>query len=192
MNACASRERHGKLSSMIRFCVSAALLLSACSANNSEATTTANPASSDAMGSDDGAEPADSETPSDNTSTANVTAVTATGDANAYTFAVTLASPDTGCEQYADWWEVLDADGTLLYRRILGHSHVDEQPFTRTGGPVAVEPDQVVFVRAHMNNGGFGQVLTGTAADGFSEARALPEIAASVEAAAPQPTDCAF
>jgi len=125
--------------------------------------------------------------------TANVTTVAATGDAGAYTFAVTLASPDTGCDQYANWWEVLDADGALLYRRILAHSHVDEQPFTRTGGPVPVDAEQVVFVRAHMSNGGFGDVvLTGTASGGFSEARALPQIAASIEAAEPQPTGCAF
>ncbi len=177
---------------MTRVCVSAMLLLSACSANNSEATTTDSPASSDAMGSEDSAEPADSDASPADSMAANVTTVTVTGDPSAYTFAVTLASPDTGCDQYADWWEVLDADGALLYRRILGHSHVDEQPFTRTGGPVPVDAQQVVFVRAHMNNGGFGSVLTGTPEGDFSEARALPEIAANIEAAEPQPTGCAF
>ncbi len=176
---------------MTRLCVTAALLLTACSANNSEATTTDSPAGSGAMSSEGTAESADSE-PSSPEDQANVTTVTASGDAGSYTFAVTLASPDTGCDQYANWWEVLDADGNLLYRRILGHSHVDEQPFSRTGGPVAVDAEQVVFVRAHMNNGGFGGVLTGTVAGGFSEARALPQIAASIEAAEPQPTGCAF
>ncbi len=176
---------------MTRFCVSAALLLTACSANNSEATTTDSPASSASVGSEGSTESAESDASAPE-GQANVTTVTATGEAGSYTFAVTLASPDTGCDQYANWWEVLNADGALLYRRILGHSHVDEQPFSRTGGPVAVDAEQVVFVRAHMNNGGFGGVLTGTVAGGFSEARALPEIAASIEAAEPQPTGCAF
>ena len=177
---------------MIRSCTSAMLLLAACSGSNSEATTTASPASSGAMDSEDTSEPSDSDTPSEGSGAANVTEVTATGDASAYTFAVTVVSPDTGCDQYANWWEVLDADGALLYRRILTHSHVDEQPFTRTGGPVGIDAQQVVFIRAHMSNGGFGSVLTGTASDGFSEARALPQIAANIEGAEPQPTTCAF
>ncbi|MGH1343840.1 MAG: hypothetical protein ACRBN8_19945 [Nannocystales bacterium] len=167
---------------MTRFLV-AALVLSACSSNAPE-DSTANP---------DAPEAGESTTPdTGEASVANVTTVAASGDAGAYTFAVTLSSPDTGCDQYANWWEVLDADGALLYRRILGHSHVDEQPFTRTGGPVPVDAEQVVFVRAHMSNGGFGRMLTGTAAEGFSEARAAPQIAASIEAADPQPTECAF
>ncbi len=177
---------------MTRLCVTAALLLTACSANNSDATTTERPPTAGAMGSEDTTQAADSDA-SASDAQSSVIAVTVTGAPGAYTFATTLASPDTGCEQYADWWEVLDADGALLYRRILTHSHVDEQPFTRTGGPVPIDPEQVVFVRAHLSNGGFGdQVLTGTAAGGFSEARALPEIAASIEAAEPQPTGCAF
>ncbi|MCB0054175.1 MAG: hypothetical protein KDE24_32035, partial [Caldilinea sp.] len=67
---------------------------------------------------------------------ADVFGVTVRGDDGAYQFSVEIASPDTGCNQYADWWEVLDSDGNLLYRRILTHSHVDEQPFIRSGGPV--------------------------------------------------------
>ncbi|MBV1861876.1 MAG: hypothetical protein KUG77_25875 [Nannocystaceae bacterium] len=171
-----------------------AFLLSACSTNTPEDSTT-NPADSGAPETNEGssASPDVGEGSQTETSRANVSAVSATGGPGAYTFAVTLASPDTGCDQYANWWEVLDADGALLYRRILAHSHVDEQPFTRTGGPVPVDAEQVVFVRAHMSNGGFGDaVRTGTAAGGFSEARALPQIAASIEAAEPQPSDCAF
>ncbi len=60
---------------------------------------------------------------------AEVSEVEATGQANNYTLAVTVSSPDTGCDSYADWWEVITPEGELLYRRVLLHSHVDEQPF---------------------------------------------------------------
>lgn len=45
----------------------------------------------------------------------------------------------------------MSTDGKLLYRRVLLHSHVDEQPFTRSGGPVPIQTDSVVWVRAHMD-----------------------------------------
>ena len=47
-------------------------------------------------------------------------------------FAVTVRSPDTGWEKYADAWEVRAPDGTVLGTRILTHPHVEEQPFTRS------------------------------------------------------------
>ena len=100
---------------------------------------------------------------------ADVTAVSVTGNAGDYRFSVTVSSPDTGCDQYADWWEVLGESGDLLYRRVLLHSHVGEQPFSRSGGPVAA--DQVVWVRAHMNPQGYGGVaFKGTVQDGFAAA----------------------
>jgi hypothetical protein len=58
------------------------------------------------------------------------------------------------CEEVR--WEVVDVTGeALLYRRILGHSHVSEQPFVRSGGPVSATSD-VVIVRSHGNVGGYG------------------------------------
>ncbi|MFG6106245.1 hypothetical protein U2F10_28625 [Leptothoe sp. EHU-05/26/07-4] len=124
---------------------------------------------------------------------ADIDAVAVTGEAGNYTFAVTISSADTGCEQYSDWWEVVDAQsGDLIYRRILAHSHVNEQPFTRSGGPVAIEPDQRVVIRGHM--GGLqshygGQALGGSVESGFQPVEdSLP----SLETVEPLPKGCAF
>lgn len=167
-----------------------ALLLGACSTNPPETATTAPTQVASTSGDNE-----DSETgpPSTEDALADVVGVSVGGEPGSYTFAVTLESPDTGCDQYADWWEVLDQDGALLYRRILGHSHVDEQPFTRTGGPLDIAPDQVVFVRGHMNVNRYGgDVFAGSIEAGFQQTDALPGISSSVESAAPQPESCAF
>ena len=124
---------------------------------------------------------------------ADVLSVQVTGSANTYQFNVQVSSPDTGCDQYADWWEVLSEDGQLLYRRVLLHSHVSEQPFTRSGGPVTVDEGVVVIVRAHMNNGGYGgAALRGSAYSGFETVQLGSGFAAEVEAMAPLPDGCAF
>lgn len=137
----------------------------------------------------------------DNTQTAkrfaDVIAVKANGSGGAYNFSVSIQSPDTGCDQYANWWEVLDESGELLYRRILFHSHVDEQPFTRSGGPVPVDADTIVFVRAHMHfpDGSYGYggaLFKGTPAGGFEAVDMPADFAARLEQTPPLPDGCAF
>ncbi|MEM9904187.1 MAG: hypothetical protein AAF921_04095 [Cyanobacteria bacterium P01_D01_bin.44] len=124
---------------------------------------------------------------------ADVTAYEVSGEPGAYTLSVTVSSPDTGCQQYADWWEVTDQTGTLIYRRILAHSHIDEQPFSRSGGPVDIQPDQIVIIRAHMNSGGYGgQVFQGTVAAGLNPAPHPPDFALDLAAQPPLPEGCAF
>ena len=124
---------------------------------------------------------------------ANVLSVKMTGEPGKYQFDVEVSSPDTGCDQYANWWEVLTEDGKLLYRRVLLHSHVDEQPFTRSGGPVPVDGNTIVLVRAHMNTTGYGgQVLKGSFADGFQLVDVADDFAAEIEALPPHPDGCAF
>ena len=124
---------------------------------------------------------------------AHVISVKVTGKPQAYRFSVGIKSPDTGCNQYADWWEVLSEDGKLLYRRILLHSHVDEQPFIRSGGPVAIAPEIQVWIRAHMNTTGYGgKVYKGSVQDGFQETESASDFAADVEKEPPQPDGCAF
>lgn len=124
---------------------------------------------------------------------ADVTEVSATGPSGKYTFHVTISSPDTGCDQYADWWEVIDRDGGLIYRRILAHSHVNEQPFTRQGGTVTIEEDENVWIRAHMNNSGYGgSAYYGNVTDGFSVKEMADGFGQDLENESPQPSGCAF
>lgn len=122
-----------------------------------------------------------------------VTQVEASGKPGAYSFAVTVQSPDVDCSQYASWWEVVGADGGLLYRRILKHSHASEQPFTRSGGPVPVQPDDVVTVRVFVKGDGLGYARAGQrgrVASGFSPITVEPDFASSLATAQPLPTEC--
>jgi hypothetical protein len=77
--------------------------------------------------------------------------------AGIYAFDVTVRSDDTGWEKYADRWEVVAPDGTVLGTRVLAHPHEDEQPFTRSLDGVAI-PRSItkVIVRAHDKREGFG------------------------------------
>ena len=124
---------------------------------------------------------------------ADVVAVQADGPSGAYRFRVGIQSPDRGCRQYADWWEVVSEDGRLLYRRVLLHSHVDEQPFVRSGGPVPIKSDTVVWVRAHMSTSGYGgAVFKGSVQAGFARAVPSPGFAADLARKPPLPDNCAF
>ncbi len=124
---------------------------------------------------------------------ADVTATSVSGSAGAYTFSVTIENPDTGCSQYANWWEVISLDGTLLYRRVLGHSHVNEQPFTRSGGPVNISSTDEVYVRAWMHPTGYGgQVMKGSVAMGFEKTVLSKEFASELSQEAPLPGNCPF
>jgi len=64
--------------------------------------------------------------------------VTAFSNSNGWRFDVTLSHPDTGWDDYADGWRVLDMDGKELGLRVLAHPHVNEQPFTRSLGNVKI------------------------------------------------------
>ena len=79
-------------------------------------------------------------------------------------FSVTVAHDDSGWEHYADRWEVVAPDGTVLGTRVLAHPHESEQPFTRSLGGVAVPPEiDRVTIRAYDSmHGGGGRELTVT------------------------------
>ncbi|MGP9821027.1 hypothetical protein ACTZWW_13505 [Salinarimonas sp. NSM] len=72
-------------------------------------------------------------------------------------FAVTVRHADEGWDHYADRFEIVGPDGTVLGARVLAHPHVDEQPFTRTL-PGVVIPEEIgsVTVRAHDGVHGLG------------------------------------
>ena len=119
--------------------------------------------------------------------------VEVSGSEESYNFNVEIHSPDTGCDQYADWWEVFTIDSTLLYRRILAHSHVDEQPFSRSGGPIAINKDDHVIIRGHMNNLGYGSlVMRGSVEGGFVADTISIDYAQGLESTEPLPQDCDF
>ncbi|MBI3896913.1 MAG: hypothetical protein HY308_01295 [Gammaproteobacteria bacterium] len=122
---------------------------------------------------------------------ADIVSVEADGTAGAYQFTVTIKSADTGCQQYADWWEVVSEDGRLLYRKIMLRSHVNDQPFARAGGPVPIQPDTVVWIRAHMRPTGYGGVaFKGSVASGFEQTALTSLFASTLTDAAPLPKDC--
>ena len=83
-------------------------------------------------------------------------AVKQTGE-RTYGFDVTVAHADTGWDHYADKWDVVASDSTILGTRILHHPHVNEQPFTRSlsGVKIPAGIDHVV-IRAHDSVHAYG------------------------------------
>ena len=88
---------------------------------------------------------------------ADVVRAEARAEGGAWRFRVTVAHGDTGWDHYADKWDVVAPDGTVLGTRVLLHPHETEQPFTRSLG--GVEIPQVmneVTLRAHDSVHGYG------------------------------------
>lgn len=81
--------------------------------------------------------------------------VTETGPGQ-WRFAVTVRHEDRDPDHWADWWRVRTADGRELGRKVLLHSHVDEQPFTRDEQIMIARDVAVVIVEAHDKVHGLG------------------------------------
>ncbi len=77
-------------------------------------------------------------------------------DAEAWSFAVTVRHADRDPDHWADWWRVGTPDGRELGRRVLLHSHVDEQPFTRDARVRIPRDIRIVVVEAHDKVHGLG------------------------------------
>ncbi len=96
---------------------------------------------------------------------ANVIFVKATqaGDGT-WRFDVTVRHNDEGWDHYADGWDVVTPDGTVLkanagdaFTRVLLHPHENEQPFTRSQSRLTIpEGVTTVTVRAHCSVHEFG------------------------------------
>jgi hypothetical protein len=71
-------------------------------------------------------------------------------------FAVTVRHPDRDPDHWADFWRVRTAEGRELGRRVLLHSHVDEQPFTRNEVIHIPRDVRSVVVEAHDKVHGLG------------------------------------
>jgi len=105
----------------------------------------------------------------DSQADADVDFVRAVNQGDTWTFHVTVSHPDTGWEDYADGWDVVLPDGTVIkpdasspFTRLLLHPHVEEQPFTRNQRNITI-PDDVtqVIVRAHdIVHGWGGKMVT--------------------------------
>ncbi len=68
----------------------------------------------------------------------------------AYTFHVTVRHADTGWDHYANKWDIVGLDGTVLGTRRLAHPHENEQPFTRSLRGVRIPRGvRTVTIRAH-------------------------------------------
>ncbi len=102
-----------------------------------------------------------------------------------WTFHVTVAHPDTGWDDYANGWDVVLPDGSVIlpnpadepFTRLLLHPHETEQPFTRSQSNVLIPAHiTTVTVRAHDLRDGFGGKevvvdLTQAAGDDFEVER---------------------
>lgn len=127
------------------------VVLSACSSSTSQQEETPSPSS----------------TPDDSNIGANADVVfvrAVEGEDHTWTFYVTVSHPDTGWEDYADGWDVVLPDGTIVlpdssspFTRLLTHPHETEQPFTRSQSGIIIPSGiKSVTVRAHDLVDGFG------------------------------------
>lgn len=73
-----------------------------------------------------------------------------------FSFEVTIRNRDRGWDHYADRFEVLPRNGTVLGVRQLAHPDVDEQPFTRElNGVLVSDTLDTVVIRAHHQPRGY-------------------------------------
>jgi len=88
---------------------------------------------------------------------ADVVKVRAKDTPSGWRFAVTVRHKDKGWDHYANNWEVLTPEGDILATRVLGHPHVNEQPFTRSLSGIEIpEGLTEVIIRARDSVHGYG------------------------------------
>ena len=74
-----------------------------------------------------------------------------------FSFDVTVRHADTGWKHYANKWDIVAPDGSVLGTRILHHPHENEQPFMRSLSGVRIPASvKKVTVRAYDSKHGLG------------------------------------
>ena len=99
-----------------------------------------------------------------NAGDADVVFVQALDEGASWTFLVSVHHLDLSWQDYADGWDVLLPDGTVIkpdpgspFTRLLLHPHVGEQPFTRSQVGIKIPAGTAqVRVRAHDIVSGWG------------------------------------
>jgi len=79
---------------------------------------------------------------------------------NSWRVDATVEHADEGWDHYANAFEVLGPDGTVLETRVLFHPHVNEQPFTRSVSVKVPEGVTQITVRAVDSVHGHGGAET--------------------------------
>lgn len=79
---------------------------------------------------------------------ADILDATAERAGNAWRISATVRHADTGWDHYANGFEIVAPDGTLLGTRVLHHPHVEEQPFTRSHTLAIPEGISEITIRA--------------------------------------------
>ncbi len=84
---------------------------------------------------------------------------TVTANSNGtYAVSATVYHKDEGWTHYADKFDIISTDGTVIATRVLYHPHVGEQPFTRSIGNVQVPVGlSEIVIRAHDSIHGDGE-----------------------------------
>jgi hypothetical protein len=74
-----------------------------------------------------------------------------------FRFDVSVRHGDEGWDHYANLWQVVGPDGSVLGERVLLHPHDTEQPFTRSLNGVAIPAEiKTVVIRAGDSVHDFG------------------------------------
>lgn len=86
--------------------------------------------------------------------------VNATLSNGLWDFDVTISHTDTGWDDYADAWRIIDSDGKELGLRQLAHPHIEEQPFTRSLSGIRI-PASITEVEIQVHDVVNGWTLPG-------------------------------
>lgn len=88
---------------------------------------------------------------------ADVKSATAQKSGTTWQFSVEVSHADEGWKHYANSFQILTMDGTVLGTRVLAHPHVNEQPFIRSLGGISIpQGTKKVRVRAGDLEHGYG------------------------------------